>query len=428
MDLAAALVAKYFIVSNNELVIGGVPVSDIVAQYGTPLFVYDRSIIDRKLDLLREVLPSRFKIYYSVKANPNPALLRHFISNRCGLEIASAGELQIALSVGCPPDQILFAGPGKTDAELEMALRQDIGEMHVESLLEIERISKICRRLGKNARVSLRVNPSAEAQGGAMRMGGKPAPFGIDEETLDEALSRVLRISGISFKGIHLFTGTQILDHTVLESQYRKGLQLGRRVAKLVGGPLHTIDFGGGLGIPYFADETELEMDKLKDGLTELFSEIEDDPNFEETTFVIEPGRYLIGEAGIYITSVTDVKISRGKKFLILDGGMNHHLAASGNLGQVIKRNFPISIINKLQSKLEERVDIVGPLCTPLDTLARDVQLPSAAVGDLVGIFQSGAYALTASPVGFLSHPSPAEILAGNGEACVIRSRGCLLN
>lgn len=428
MDHAVALIAKYFSLSGDELIIGGVSVGDIVARYGTPLFVYDRSIIDQKIDLLRETLPARFEIYYSVKANPNPAILRHFLDKGCGLEIASGGELHLALSAGCAPERILFAGPGKTEAELDLALGHDIGEIHVESLLEAERIGKICGRLGKMARVALRVNPRGDAQGGAMRMGGKPAPFGVDEEIIDGVLDRLLADSHIDFRGIHLFAGTQILDYTVLVNQYRKGLEIARRVSNRVNRPLHTIDFGGGLGIPYFPGEEELNMQKLRTGLAELFGEIEADSQFEKTKFVVEPGRHLIGEAGIYVTRVTDVKISRGKKFLIVDGGMNHHLAASGNLGQVIKRNFPIAVLNKCQSRSAETVDVVGPLCTPLDTLARDVALPSCEVGDVVGIFQSGAYARTASPLGFLSHPTPAEVLLENGQMHLIRRRGNFLD
>ena len=300
----------------------------------------------------------------------------------------------------------------------------DIGEIHVESLLEAERIGKICRRLGKKARVALRINPGGEAQGGAMRMGGKPAPFGIDEENLDVVLDSLLADPYVEFRGIHLFTGRRFLHHAVLVNQYRKGLEIGRRVAGRIQRPLHTIDFGGGLGIPYFANDAQLDMDKLKDGLARLFGEIENDLHFEGTKFVVEPGRYLIGEAGIYITRVNDVKISRGKKFLIVDGGMNHHLAASGNLGQVIKRNFPMALLTKLHKKSSETVDVVGPLCTPLDTLARDAQFPIAEVGDLVGIFQSGAYARSASPLGFLSHPTPAEVLIDNADSCLIRRRG----
>jgi diaminopimelate decarboxylase len=184
------------------------------------------------------------------------------------------------------------------------------------------------------------------------------------------------------------------------------------------------LDFGGGLGIPYFANERELDMEKLREDLAALMTEIRGEALFAGTQFMVEPGRYLVGEAGIYVTRINDIKISRGKKFLIVDGGMHHHLAASGNLGQVIKRNFPVALLNKLAKNSEETVDVVGPLCTPLDVLAKDVHLPSADVGDLLGVFQSGAYARTSSPLGFLSHPTPAEVLMNDGDVRLIRRRG----
>jgi diaminopimelate decarboxylase len=386
--------------------------------------VYDASLLQKKWELLRKTCPLEFDISYSVKANPNPAILRFFLSKGCGLEIASGGEFFLALREGSAPDKVLFAGPGKAEGELEFVLSNKIGEIHAESLVEVERISSISRQLQMRARIALRINPKDEAQGGAMRMGGKSAPFGIDEEMLEDAIDRVFSDSALEFRGIHLFSGTQILDHTVLIRQYRKGIEIGLKAARRLGRPIHTLDFGGGLGIPYFPNEKPLDMDALRDELARLMTEVRHEPLFNGTRFVLEPGRYLVGEAGIYVARVVDKKTSRGKNYLILDGGMNHHLAASGNLGQVIKKNFPVAILNKEQSTEFERVDIVGPLCTPLDVLARDVDLPKAKVGDLVGVFQSGAYARTASPLDFLSHPHPAEVLVCNGQVELIRRRG----
>jgi diaminopimelate decarboxylase len=423
-DHARSIIRQYFGSSDRELHFGDAAVGAIVARYGTPLFIYDRSIIERKLRLLREALPSRFAISYSVKANPNRAILEYFIARGHGLEIASGGEFQLAINAGCPPDKILFAGPGKSESELGLVLAHQIGEIHAESLLEIERIAAISRRLGVQARVAVRVNPSGEAQGGAMQMGGRPAPFGVDEENLDSVLSRILAEPSLEFRGIHLFTGTQILDYAILVRQYRKALDIARRAANRIRRPLDTVDFGGGLGVPYFTNENELDMEKLRAALADLMDEVESDPLFAGTQFLVEPGRYLVAEAGIYVTRVNDVKVSRGKKFVVVDGGMNHHLAASGNLGQVFKRNFPLAILNKLREELTEIADVVGPLCTPLDVLAREARLPSVEVGDLVGIFQSGAYGLTASPVNFLSHPIPAEVWIDNREPYRIQSRG----
>jgi diaminopimelate decarboxylase len=410
--------------SDGELVIGEIPVSRIAARHGTPLFIYDRAIVESKLSALRRAVPPRFGISYSVKANPNSRFLEFFLDHGCGLEIASAGEYQLARRAGCPPEKILFAGPGKTEAELELAIARGVGEIHAESKLEIQRISAISRKLGVRTRVAVRVNPDEEGEGGAMRMGGKSAPFGVDEEELAPVLSQVANDPSLDFCGIHLFTGTQILDYKILLAQYEKGLQISRRAAALTSLPLRAVDFGGGIGIPYFPSDPELDLCGFRDGLYKLMGEIEKEECFAEAKFMVEPGRFLVGEAGVYVARINDIKISRGKKYLILDGGMNHHLAASGNLGQVIKRNFPMAILNRVSASAPDAVDVVGPLCTPLDTLGRSVELPPAEVGDLIGIFQSGAYARTASPLGFLSHPTPPEVWVEGNQDFVIRVRG----
>ena len=424
MEQDAWLIDRYFAVRNGELLIGGVAISELAARYGTPLFVYDASVIDRKWDLLRNTLPPEFSIYYSVKANPSQAVLKRFLAKGAGLEIASAGEFHQAQNAGCPPEKIVFAGPGKTEAELELVLGQGIGEIHVESLREAERIVAIARRRGMRARVALRVNPGGDAEGGAMRMGGRPAPFGVDEENLDESLSQLLAMDALEIAGIHVFIGTQILDFEVLLGQYRKGLEIARRAAAILKRPLSTLDFGGGLGIPYFAHEKSLDEGKLREGMDALIAGVRGDPSFSGTRFFLEPGRYLVGESGVYVTRINDIKNSRGKKFLIVDGGMNHQLAASGNLGQTIKRNYPVAVLNKLGHPDGEVADVVGPLCTPLDVLARGINLPNAEVGDLVGVFQSGAYARSSSPLGFLSHSAPPEVWIDDGGHRLIRRRG----
>jgi diaminopimelate decarboxylase len=423
-----AAAGKYFGVSNGELLIGGVPVSVLAEAYGTPVFVYDKKILDTKLDALRNTLPSGFVVSYSVKANPNKAVLCHFVSRGCGLEIASAGEFQHALGAGCDPKDILFAGPGKTEAELELVMSNAIGEIHLESLVEAKRAAVIASRLGIRQGVAVRINPAGEAEGGAMRMGGRPAPFGVDEETLDHVLDIVLAESSLNLCGIHLFAGTQILEAATLVQQYRHGLEIARRVVKRIGRPLHRLDFGGGLGIPYFSHEKELDLKQAREGLAVLFAGITDDADFAGTQFLVEPGRFLVGEAGIYLTRINDIKISRGKKFLILDGGMNHHLAASGNLGQTIKRNYPVAIANRLDAPVDDTVDVVGPLCTPLDTLARSAALPHAEIGDLFVIFQSGAYGRSASPLNFLSHPAPPEVWVDSGQHALVQARGQFAN
>jgi diaminopimelate decarboxylase len=424
MEFLTNLIGRCFGDQESVLHVGGRSISALAERYGTPFFVYDRAAIDRKLEALRTLLP-QFEVYYSIKANPNLAILRLFVLRGCGLEIASGGEFMQALAAGCRPESILMAGPGKTDRDLELVLGGNVGEIHIESLREAERIAAICAQGDIRARVGIRVNPTDDAQGGSMRMGGKPAPFGVDEEKLDLLIQIVESEPRFDFCGIHMFVGTQVLDSSVLVNQYRKAIQVARSVVSRIGRPIQTIDFGGGLGIPYFAGDRELDLIDLSSGVRTLMDDIRNDPDFRGTRFVIEPGRFLIGEAGIYVTRVIDIKESRGKKFLILDGGMNHHLAASGNLGQTIKRNYPVALVEKLHDQPVEHVDLVGPLCTPIDTLGRDVNLPKAEIGDLVGVFQSGAYARSASPLGFLSHNTPVEVLVDQGEDFLIRSRGC---
>jgi diaminopimelate decarboxylase len=424
-DLVSELVERSFSVASGELIVGGVRVSEIARQFGTPAFVYDRGLVERQWRLLRNTLPAQFDICYSVKANPNQALLRQFVELGCGLEIASSGELKQALASGCDAKRILFAGPGKTDAELALALDTGIGELHVESIGEGRRLAELAARRGLRARIALRVNPSAAVAGGGMRMGAKAAPFGIDEDQLAGVVNELLALPPLEIVGLHLFVGTQILDHQVLMAQYRAGLEIARRLAAQCRRPLDTIDFGGGWGVPYFSHEQRLDIHALHVGIRELVDDVAADPALREARLLVEPGRFLVAEAGIYLARITDVKVSRGKKFLVTDGGMNHHLAASGNLGQTIKRNFPVGLANRLGAPATELVDVVGPLCTPLDVLARAIELPAAEIGDLVAVFQSGAYARAASPLGFLSRPAPAEVLVADGEPRLVRRRGC---
>jgi diaminopimelate decarboxylase len=423
-DQVQRLIQTYFGDSDRILQVNGVSIAALVAEYGTPLYLYDASVLQQTWWRLRQTLPPEFTIYYSMKANPNQRILKFFLDQGCGLEIASLGEFHRALRAGCDPKNILFAGPGKTEAELQQVLEKGIGTIHVESLREIDRISTLSQQVGRTAEIALRINPTEEAQGGAMRMGGKPLPFGIDEECLETVLDRVLPDPWLQLQGIHLFIGTQILDASILLAQYRKGLAIALRVSQRLGKPLQTIDFGGGLGIPYFPGEQPLDLETFSQSLAALMVEVRSEPLLTGTQFMIEPGRYLVGEAGLYVTQVNDIKVSRGKTFLVVDGGLHHHLTASGNLGQVIKRNYPIALLNKLTEPATETVEVVGPLCTPMDVLGRNVTLPPAEVRDLIGIFQSGAYARSASPLGFLSHPAPPEVWVDGGRSSLICARG----
>jgi diaminopimelate decarboxylase len=395
----------------------------LASEFGTPIFVYDQSVVEQKVRDVQSVLPDGFRLFYSIKANPNAAFLKQFLRQGCGLEVASGGELFQALHAGCAADQIIFAGPGKTADELASAVREGIREVHIESIEEARCLSGLATAAQRTVAIALRVNP-VDASGGAMQMGGRASPFGIDEEVLDDVLAEVLSLPGLQVVGVHLFMGTQILDAATLSAQYQRALAIARRVAQRIPGPLQTIDFGGGFGTPYFAHETELDLQEVARVMSDIAAQMKNDPLLATAEGVLEPGRYLVNEAGVYLAKVTRVKRSRGKTFAVIDGGMHHHLAASGNLGQTIKRNYPVALLNKLGLPVDENVEVAGPLCTPLDTLARQVALPPVAAGDLFGVFQSGAYARTSSPHGFLSHDTPAEVWVADGRASLIRRRG----
>ncbi len=419
-SLTERLLAGQFAVAGSDFVIGGVTARDLAETFGTPLFAYDAALIRRSYRALASALDGFASIHYSIKANPNPAVVRVLLDEGAGLEIASLGEFCAALAAGADPSRILFAGPGKRRSELEQVIAAGIGEIHLESFEELAHVEAIGAALGRTIAVALRVNPVAEAQGGAMRMGGKAAPFGFDEEDIDAVVDRVRAAPHLDLAGVHLFAGTQILDAVVLLGQWRHGLAVAGRVAARLGRPLRTIDLGGGLGIPYFAGDGELDLTAVKAGLGPLVDAKRADPLIRDAHVLVEPGRYLVGPSGVYLSSVLAAKVSRGQRFLVVDGGMHHHLAASGNLGQVIKRDYPVLAASRMAEPAVSPASVVGPLCTPLDTLARKVELPDMAAGDLVAVLQSGAYGPTASPAGFLSHPAAAEVLVDNGEARLI--------
>lgn len=424
VPLGQALIAESFGNDRGCLVIGGFRVPDLLAAYGSPLYVYDGDVIGRRYGALARAVEGFAEVYYSIKANPNPAVARLMVDRGAGLEIASGAELRLALRAGARPERILFAGPGKGAEELECAIAQGIGEIHLESFEEIAAVAATARRLSRTVDVAIRVNPAAAAQGGAMRMGGKPAAFGFDEEILGEVADGIAAHPELNLTGLHLFAGTQILDADVLLTQWRHGLGLAAQLGRHAGRPLGSIDLGGGLGIPYHQGDASLDLARLAAGAARLQTERRGDPLTAPARIVIEPGRYLVGPAGVYLSTVRAVKVSRGHRFVIADGGMHHHLAASGNLGQVIKRDYPIVAATRLDAAPVSPATLAGPLCTPLDTLARQTALPELATGDALAVLQSGAYGLSSSPVGFLSHPMPAEVLVRDGTHTCIRPRG----
>ncbi len=399
--------------AGDMLLIGGRRADALVAEAGdTPLFVYDLGLIDAKVTRFRSAFTG-VDLHYAIKANSYIPLLSHVAKQVDGLDIASGGELKLALKAGADPARISFAGPGKRDGELQDAIEAGI-TLNCESESEVERALTIAGKLGATPRLAVRVNPDFEIKGSGMRMGGGAKPFGLDAARVP-ALVRRLVAAGADWRGFHIFAGSQALDAGALIEAQRATLDLAASLADHAGAQPPLVNLGGGFGIPYFHGEQPLDVERVAAALEHGLAERA--PELAETTFAIELGRWLVGEAGVYLTRIVDRKTSHGKTFLVTDGGMQHQLAASGNFGQVVRRNYPVAIANRFDAPGEEEASIVGCLCTPLDRLADDVLLPPAESGDLVAVFLAGAYGLSASPQAFLAQHPALETAVGGGAA-----------
>ena len=397
-----------FAVAAGDLLVGGVPVSRLAARVGqTPFYAYDRSLLQARVAELREALPTSVKLHYAMKANPMPAVVGFMAGLVDGIDVASAGELQVALNAGADPQEISFAGPGKKSAELRQSVAAGV-LINLESFREVNELAAISADLGLPARVAVRVNPDFELKGSGMKMGGGPKQFGVDVEQMP-ALMADICAAGLQFEGFHLFAGSQNLKAESICEAQRKSYELALRLSDLAPAPVRFLNLGGGFGIPYFPGEQRLDLAPIGDNLASIVERA--GRELPQAGIVIELGRYLVGEAGVYVARVVDRKISRGQVFLVVDGGLHHHLSASGNFGQVIRKNYPVAIGNRMNGGGHEVVSVVGPLCTPLDLLAERMLLPVAQVGDLMLVFQSGAYGASASPQAFLGHPGCSEIL-----------------
>ncbi len=397
-----------FAVVNNELCIGGIALSRLAQRLGsTPFYAYDRQLLSQRVAELRLAMPPALKIHYAMKANPMPALVQHMATLVDGFDLASAGEMQVALDTTMHARQISMAGPGKRPEELRQAVAAGI-TVNAESFQELATLARVSAEIGLGAKVALRINPAFELKASGMKMGGGAKQFGIDEELIPDALKQVQAL-GLDFQGFHIYSGSQNLKAEAIIEAQQKSLLLCQQLAAHCPSPIRKVNIGGGYGIPYFPGETPLAIGQVGEALAvtmDTFKAAQPD-----TEVVIELGRYLVGEAGIYVAKVLDKKISRGQIYLMVDGGLHHHLAASGNFGQVIRKNYPVAIGTNMVGEELECVNIVGPLCTPLDSLADKMLLPKAEIGDLVVIFQSGAYGYTASPSKFLSQPDAMEAL-----------------
>lgn len=397
-----------FSVVDNALHVGGLPLPRLAERVGrTPFYAYDRGLITRRVAELRAELPGEIRLHYAVKANPMPAVIQHLAGLVDGFDVASGGELKTVLDTPMPAGQISFAGPGKSEGELRQAAAAGI-VVNLESEREMETLARVGLTLGVRPKAAIRVNPDFELKTSGMKMGGGPKQFGVDAERVPTMLSRMRELP-LEFFGFHIFSGSQNLKaESIMEAQ-RNTFDLARRLAQAAPGPVRLLNLGGGFGIPYFPGEQALDLKAVGEHLAGLMPEARRD--FPDAEFVIELGRYIVGEAGIYVCRVIDRKPSRGQVFLVVDGGLHHHLAASGNFGQVLRKNYPVIVGNRVVAEQNGSASVVGPLCTPLDILADKMNLGHAQVGDLIVVLQSGAYGLSASPRAFLGHPDAQEVL-----------------
>ncbi len=396
--------SSFFNTKENELLVGNKTVSELYQQFQRPFYAYDKQLIQDRVEQLQQVLPQRVELHYAIKANPMPEVVQLMARLVKGMDLASVNEMQVALAAGVKPAELSFAGPGKENHELASAIEAGV-TLNLESVGELQRVIQISEQKGIKAQCAVRVNPDFELKASGMKMSGGSKPFGIDAEIVPEVIQQIQK-NGLHFRGLHIFSGSQNLRQESLLEAHQKVIELALKIADQAQTSFDWLNIGGGFGIPYFAGEKRLDVLPICENLNHLIQKIP-----IETQIVMELGRYLVAEAGVYICKIIDRKVSRGQTYLVTNGGLHHHLAASGNFGQIIRKDYPIAVANKMNQPVEENVAVVGPLCTPLDILAAKADLPIAQPNDLIAIFQSGAYGYTASPHLFLSHPAPAQIL-----------------
>ena len=402
-----AIPAGYDTSADGVLMIGGRDARSLVKETGTPLFVYDNNLIGAKIALFRAALPDGLGLYYTVKANPYPPLLEWICRFVDGFDVASIGELEALESVEACVLPMSFAGPGKTDRELKRAVQAD-ATISIESQSEAARLLDIAGRLGTRPKVMVRVNPPFQLKGEAMIKGLVASPFGIDHDKAADVVRGLIEADA-DWRGLHISPGSQCLDWAAIVEAQGASVALAGQIADAAGAEPPEVNLGGGFGIPCFADEAPLDLYSMGQAMGDLLADVPGP--LCASRFTLELGRWLVGEAGVYLTRVIDCKDSRGQSFLVTDGGLHHMLAAAGNVGQSVRRNYPVAVATRYGAPVEEAVNVVGNLCTPLDILADQIDLPRAEPGDLIAIFCAGAYGLTASPLAFHSQTAAQEMM-----------------
>lgn len=379
----------------------GRSLSDLSARVKTPFYLYSESVMLASLDAIESELFDGARIHYSVKANPNPAVIRSFVG-ATSFEVSGRGEMERVSLAGAGASEIIFAGPGKGVEELRLAIDKNIGMINVESEIEFDRIVAIARSAPQERAIPISIRLSALDGSGS----GPPSKFGVDIRSIKRLTRRAIEESAVSFEGFHLFAGTQILSASVLIKTYRKFAAWSAELVADLKIPLRKLNFGGGFGIPFHATSTSIDIGAIGRALRSIYDSTRALKFCEDVEFILEPGRYLVGPAGVYVTRITDIKRSASKRIVITDGGLNHSLVPI-----TMNRSYPSYILNKLDRPCDSRVLVAGPLCSAADIFSREVSLALPEIGDYIGIFNSGAYGASASMVDFLSRERPAEIL-----------------
>lgn len=396
----------------------------LAEEYETPFYYYDGNDMHDRYHAVRQILDNRVDIFLSLKANPNVALAKLFQSWGSGVEVASIGELSLALAAGYSPEQIIFSGPGKRITELKAAIEANIYSIIAESLQELEHIQSLSREKGKITKVAVRINPDNDLSPSSIKMAGIARQFGIDESQLDSFFNTLKACPNVCFSGIHVYLGTQNLKDDRILDGFKYTIKIADQLYEKYGVECNIINFGGGFGIPYFPHEQPLDMKSLIHELNQLISSLEH-KIYSKTRFIIESGRYLLAQSGAYVVKILYSKISKGERFYIVDGGMHHNAGATFR-GRFIRNNYEIKAVPMKKNTLNppmEKANVVGPLCTPEDCLGKSVVLEHLEPGDLIYVLDSGAYGLTYSPHSFLSHQMPLELLKWHDQYFVIRRR-----
>ena len=399
-----------------------IDIAAIAQEFGTPFYLYDMDQALEHLERLKAGMPDGVDIYFAMKANSTPLVLKSFLGAVDGIDVSSAGEIGIAVAAGHSPEKMSFAGPGKTEHDLRIAIESRVGLISIESPIELRRASTIASEMG-TASIALRVNPLATPKEFSMKMGGLPSQFGIAEEDAPAVFEEAKRDSRLRLEGIHIFSGTQCLEVSAIVSNIKQTLDIASRLSVQHGVAPSYVNLGGGFGIPYFAGQEEISVDEVSLAVGDVLRRARSDYSvFANTRFILELGRFLIGRFGVYVSRVVDVKQTRGKRFVVLDGGMHHCFPATGFFGQLVKKNYPVVSISRSGDECISQ-ELVGPLCTPMDSMARNIVLPKLEIGDLIGIMSAGAYCYSASPLLFLGHETPPEIVLHDGVCRLSRAR-----